>query len=51
MLHVTDWFTTAARIASAFDDLPDDRITDGIDQTALLLEGEGNTRRNYMFSL
>ena len=29
--------------------VPDDRVTDGIDQTALLLNGEGHSRRNYMF--
>lgn len=49
MMHVTDWFTTAARLAGAFDKIPDDRITDGIDQTAFLLHGEDNSRRNYMF--
>ena len=48
MIHVTDLFTTAARIAGAMDMIPTDRITDGIDQTALLLMGEGNGRRNYM---
>lgn len=49
LIHVTDWFTTAARMAGAVDKIPDDRITDGIDQTALLLAGEGQSRRNYMF--
>lgn len=48
MLHVTDLFTTAARIAGVMDKIPGDRITDGIDQTALLLLGEGHSRRNYM---
>ncbi|MHC4693933.1 MAG: sulfatase-like hydrolase/transferase [Planctomycetota bacterium] len=48
MIHVTDLFTTAARIAGAMDRIPNDRVTDGIDQTALLLLGEGNGRRNYM---
>lgn len=48
MLHVTDLFTTAARIAGLTDRIPNDRIIDGIDQTALLLLGEGNGRRNYM---
>ena len=28
--------------------IPSDRVTDGIDQTALLLLGEGHGRRNYM---
>ena len=46
--HVTDLFTTAARIARATDKIPNDRITDGVDQTALFLLGEGNSRRNFM---
>lgn len=48
MIHVTDLFTTAARIAGAMDNIPNDRITDGVDQTALLLKGEGHGRRNFM---
>ncbi len=31
------------------DRIPNDRITDGIDQTALLLLGEGHGRRNMIF--
>ncbi len=49
MIHVTDLFTTAARIGGALDHVPTDRVTDGIDQTALLLNGEGHGRRHYMF--
>ena len=48
-LHVTDLYTTAARLAGALDKIPTDRVTDGIDQTPLLLMGEGQSRRNYMF--
>lgn len=48
MIHVTDLFTTAARLGGAMDRIPDDRITDGVDQTALLLNGEGHGRRNFM---
>jgi arylsulfatase len=48
MIHVTDMFTTAARIGGVLDRIPDDRVTDGIDQTAFLLNGEGYSRRNYM---
>jgi arylsulfatase A-like enzyme len=48
-IHITDLYTTAARLAGATDAIPDDRITDGVDQTALLLLGEGHSRRNYMF--
>jgi len=49
LVSVTDLFTTAARIAGAIDELPDDRVIDGIDQTALLFNGEGHGRRDYMF--
>jgi arylsulfatase len=49
MLHLTDLFTTAARLAGATDKIPSDRITDGIDQTALFLLGEGHGRRSMMF--
>ncbi len=48
MIHVTDLFTTATRIAGVKDKIPSDRITDGVDQTALFLLGEGNGHRNYM---
>lgn len=48
IMHVTDLFTTAARIAGVMNKIPNDRITDGIDQTALLLLGEGKSRRNYI---
>jgi arylsulfatase len=49
MVHVTDLFMTIARLAGAVDEVPTDRIIDGIDQTALLLEGETNGRRDYVF--
>jgi arylsulfatase len=49
MIHLTDLYTTAARIAGATGKIPNDRITDGIDQTSLFLLGEGNSRRNYIF--
>jgi arylsulfatase len=49
VIHITDLFTTAARIAGVTHKIPSDRVTDGIDQTALLLLGEGHGRRNYMF--
>ncbi len=48
-IHLTDLYTTAARLGGALDRIPDDRVTDGVDQTALLLLGEGHSRRNYMF--
>ncbi len=49
MIHLVDLYPTAARLAGALDRIPRDRITDGIDQTALLLLGEGRGRRHYMF--
>lgn len=49
MLHLTDLFTTAAGLAGATNNIPGDRIIDGIDQTALFLFGEGHGRRNMMF--
>ena len=48
IIHVTDLFTTAARVAGIKDKIPNDRVTDGIDQTALFLMGEGHGRRNYI---
>ena len=49
IIHITDWYTTMARIGGAKDRIPTDRIVDGIDQTALVLNGEGQGRRDYMF--
>jgi len=37
ILHPTDLFTTAVRLGGALDNIPDDRVTDGVNQTALLL--------------
>ena len=48
LVHVADMFTTAARIGGALDHVPGDRVTDGIDQTSLLLNGEGHSRRDYI---
>jgi arylsulfatase len=49
IIHVADLYTTFARIGQATKYIPRDRIIDGIDQTALLLEGEGNSRRDYVY--
>ena len=49
IVHVTDLFTTIARLGGATKEIPTDRIIDGIDQTALMLEGETNGRRDYVF--
>ena len=49
IIHVADLYTTFARIGQATQYIPRDRIIDGVDQTALLLEGEGNSRRDYVY--
>ncbi len=48
LIHVADMFTTAARLGGVMDKIPSDRVTDGIDQTSLLLNGERHSRRHYM---
>ncbi len=49
IIHVTDVFTTFASLAGATKRIPTDRIIDGIDQTALLLNGNTHGRRDYVF--
>ncbi len=49
IVHVTDLFTTIARLAGATNEIATDRIIDGIDQTTLMLEGETHGRRDYVF--
>ena len=49
IVHVADLFTTIARLGGATKEIPTDRIIDGIDQTALMLEGETNGRRDHVF--
>ena len=49
MIHVTDLYTTFARLAGATKYIPTDRIVDGLDQTALLLNGDTNGRRDSVF--
>jgi arylsulfatase A-like enzyme len=49
IIHVTDLFTTFARLAGATQYVPTDRIIDGIDQTSLLLNGDTHGRRDYVF--
>ena len=48
IIHVTDLFTTFARLAGATDYIPTDRVIDGIDQTSLLLNGDTYSRRDYV---
>jgi arylsulfatase len=49
LVQITDWFTTFASIAGAKHHIPDDRVIDGVDQSGLLLLGEGKSRRDYVF--
>jgi arylsulfatase len=49
LLHVSDMFTTLARIGGVEDKIPNDRVTDGIDQAAFLLMAEDHSRREYIF--
>jgi arylsulfatase len=49
IIHETDLFTTFARLAGATKHIPTDRVIDGIDQTALLLNGDTHSRRDYVF--
>ena len=48
IVHVTDMFTTFARIGEATKYIPTDRVIDGIDQTSLLINGDTYSRRDYV---
>jgi arylsulfatase len=48
MIHVSDLYTTFARLAGATDGIPTDRVVDGLDQTGVLLLGETHGRRDYV---
>jgi arylsulfatase len=49
IIHETDLFTTFARIAGATEHIPTVRVIDGVDQTALLLNGDTHSRRDHVF--
>jgi arylsulfatase len=49
MFHVSDLYTTFARLAQATKYIPRDRIIDGVDQSSVFIEGEGNGRRDYVY--
>jgi arylsulfatase len=49
IIHVSDLFTTFATIAQAGKHIPRDRVIDGLDQTALLLNGEHHGRLDYVY--
>ena len=48
IIHVTDLFTTFARLGGATQHIPTDRVIDGIDQTELLLEGDTHSHRDWV---
>jgi arylsulfatase len=48
MIHVTDVYTTFARIAQGTEYIPRDRIVDGVDQSSLLFLGDTHGRRDYI---
>ena len=49
IIHITDLYTTFARLAGAKKHIPTNRIVDGVDQTSLLLNGDGKSRRDSVF--
>ena len=49
IVHVSDLFTTFARLAGAEEHIPTDRVIDGVDQTPVLFLGETHGRRDYVF--
>ena len=49
IVHVSDLFTTLSRLGGAKGKIPTDRLIDGVDQSALLLEGETKGRRDTVF--
>ena len=48
IIHVTDLYTTFARLGGALEYIPTDRVIDGIDQTSLLMNGDTYSRRDYV---
>ena len=48
IIDCTDLFTTFAHIGGALDNIPTDRVIDGVDQTSLLLNGDTFSRRDYV---
>jgi len=48
IIHVTDLYTTFAKLGGATKYIPTDRVIDGVDQTSLFLNGDGYSRRDYV---
>lgn len=46
VIHVSDLYTTLARFAGASDNIPRDRLVDGVDQSASILIDETKGRRD-----
>lgn len=49
MIHVSDLYTTLVRVAGGTKHIPTDRVVDGVDQTSMILLGEGKGRRDHLF--
>lgn len=49
IVHVSDLFTTLARISGGIKHVPTDRVIDGVDQSGVLLVGETHGRRDYVY--
>jgi arylsulfatase A-like enzyme len=49
VMHVSDLYTTFARLGGAMDGIPTDRVIDGVDQTGVMLLGETFGRRDYVY--
>jgi arylsulfatase A-like enzyme len=48
IIHVTDLYTTLARFAGATDNIPRDRLVDGVDQSAAILIDDTKGRRDSL---
>jgi arylsulfatase len=48
IIHITDLYTTFASIGGATKHIPRDRVIDGVDQTAVLMNGDSYSRRDYV---
>ena len=48
LIQVTDMYTTGARIGGALDQVPSDRVIDGLEQSSYLMAA-GPSRREYIF--
>jgi len=47
MVHVTDWFPTLMHLVDNADGVPDDRVIDGIDQSAFIRGSQEQSNREY----